>query len=201
MVQTENHLKNNRPQRGAEKGSTMTKNIFEKSIKGAIDSFIKYDAAADRIEGEKWGRDRKAMIAIFETSIKQIAAGSSRTAILAALKSGFKDAIQATPSQESEVKAFRPPILRALEAMDFETATPETVAEFVNGFEKQGQWRAFWRKPQATPEGNETTETTEPTTKTTETTDADREKAILAILDGCDDANAVLEGVIAARKA
>ena len=174
----------------------MTKNIFEKNIKGAIDSFIKYDAAQNRIEGEKWGRDRKAMIGIFETSIKQIAAGSSRTAILAALKSGFKDAIQATPSQESEVKAFRPPILRALEAMDFETATPETVAECVNGFTTQGAWRAFWRKPQASEEtSEETSETSE------ETTDADRRKAIGAILDGCDDEAAVLEGVIADRKA
>ena len=169
----------------------MTKNIYKSILNKAMDSFATFAAGEERILDQKWGRDRKVMIGICEIAIKQIAAGSSRTAILSALKAGFKDAIQSAPAQESEVKAFRPPILRALEAMDFETATPETVAEFVNGFETQSEWRAFWRKSQAKPEG-EKSETTE----TTETTDAQREDAILAILSGCDDGAATLDNVV-----
>jgi hypothetical protein len=172
----------------------MTKNIFASAILAAVRSGEAFDRTVAQAENCKWSKDQKAMIRIFVTALAQVTAGASVTQVTAALKAGFKDAIQSAPQQESEIKAFRAAVMKALAALDFETATPDSIAECVNGFTTQGQWRAFWRKPQASEEGEEGEESSE-------TTDADRRKAIGAILDGCDDADAVLEGVIADRKA
>ena len=171
----------------------MTKNIFKSAILAAIRSSETFDKNVEKAQDSKWLRDRKAMERIFLTALKQVTAGASRTSILGALKAGFKDAIQAAPDQESEMKAFRPPVLRAIEALDFETATPETVAEFVNGFETQSAWRVFWRKSQTSEEGEESSEESSETTD--ETTDAQILVSILNLLAGAKDRPAMIAAI------
>jgi hypothetical protein len=91
------------------------------------------------------------------------------------------------------MKAFRPPVLRAIEALDFETATPETIAEFVNGFETQSAWRAFWRKSQSSEESSEESSETSETSE--ETTDAQILVSILSLLAGAKDRPAMIAAI------
>ena len=178
----------------------MTKTAFLSAVNLAFASARTHEASTDRIGAEKWARDQKAMIRIMIEALLNIQAGASRTGVMSAIKSAFKLAIVNNPSVESEIKAFRCALVKALEALDADNATPESIAECVNSF-TQTEWRAFWRKPAAIVADEPTTD--EPTTDATDepTTDEDRLASILAILSGCDDKAAMIEAIMAAAKA
>lgn len=178
----------------------MTKTAFLSAVNLAAKSAATHYASTERIGEEKWLRDQKALIRIMVEALLNIQAGASRTGVMSAIKSAFKLAITNNPSVESEIKAFRCALIKAIEALDAETATPESIAECVNSF-TQTAWRAFWRKP-ATIVADEPA-TDEPATDATDepATDADRLASILAILSGCDDKAAMVEAIMAASKA
>ena len=178
----------------------MTKTAFLSAVNQAAKSAAIHGTSTDRIGAEKWARDQKAIIRIMVEALLNIQAGASRTGVMSAIKSAFKLAIVNNPSVESEIKAFRCALVKALEALDADNATPESIAECVNSF-TQTEWRAFWRKPAAIVADEPTTD--EPTTDATDepTTDEDRLASILAILSGCDDKAAMIEAIMAAAKA
>jgi hypothetical protein len=174
----------------------MTKTAFLSAVEQAAKSAAIHGASTNRIGAEKWARDQKAIIRIMVEALLNIQAGASRTGVMGAIKSAFKIAIVDNPSVEPEIKAFRCALLKAIEALDSDTATPEAIAACVDSFTQTG-WRAFWRKPAAIapPPEADAPEADAPAT------DADRLASILAILSGCDDKAAMLEAIIAAAKA
>ena len=178
----------------------MTKTAFLSAVNLAFASARTHEASTDRIGAEKWARDQKAMIRIMIEALLNIQAGASRTGVMSAIKSAFKLAIVNNPSVESEIKAFRCALVKALEALDADNATPESIAECVNSF-TQTEWRAFWRKPAAIVADEPTTD--EPTTDAPETdaTDTQRLAQILALLAKADDKAAMIEAIMAAAKA
>ena len=178
----------------------MTKTAFLSAVNQAAKSAAIHGTSTDRIGAEKWARDQKAIIRIMVEALLNIQAGASRTGVMSAIKSAFKLAIVNNPSVESEIKAFRCALVKALEALDADNATPESIAECVNSF-TQTEWRAFWRKPAAIV-GDEPT-TDEPTTDAPETdaTDTQRLAQILALLAKADDKAAMIEAIMAAAKA
>ena len=184
----------------------MTKTAFLSAVDLAFASARTHEASTERIGKEKWARDQKAIIRIMVEALMNIQSGASRTGVMSAIKSAFKLAITNDPSVEKSIKPFRCALLKALEALDTETATPESIAKCVNSF-TQTEWRAFWRKPAAIVADEPATDepaTDEPATDATAdepATDADRLASILAILSGCDDKPAMIEAIMAAAKA
>tara|TARA_R110000868_G_scaffold4386_4_gene27584 strand:+ start:2202 stop:2738 length:537 start_codon:yes stop_codon:yes gene_type:complete len=178
----------------------MTKTAFLSAVNQAAKSAAIHGTSTDRIGAEKWARDQKAIIRIMVEALLNIQAGASRTGVMSAIKSAFKLAIVNNPSVESEIKAFRCALVKALEALDADNATPESIAECVNSF-TQTEWRAFWRKPAAIVADEPTTD--EPTTDAPETdaTDTQRLAQILALLAKADDKAAMIEAIMAAAKA
>ena len=178
----------------------MTKTAFLSAVNLAFASARTHEASTDRIAEEKWARDQKAMIRIMIEALLNIQAGASRTGVMSAIKSAFKLAIVNDPSVEKSIKPFRCALIKALEALDADTATPESIADCVNSF-TQTAWRAFWRKP-ATIVADEPA-TDEPATPATDepATDTQRLAQILALLAKADDKPAMIEAIMAAAKA
>ena len=133
-------------------------------------------------------------------ALLNIQAGASKTGVTSAIKSAFKLAITNNPSVESEIKAFRCALLKAIDALDADTATPETIADCVNSF-TQTEWRAFWRKPAPAPAAQPEADAPEADAPEESTTDTQRLAQILALLAKADDKPAMIEAIMSAAKA
>tara|TARA_R110002167_G_scaffold97589_5_gene257469 strand:- start:324 stop:860 length:537 start_codon:yes stop_codon:yes gene_type:complete len=178
----------------------MTKTAFLSAVNLAFASARTHEASTERIGAEKWSRDQKAIIRIMVEALLNIQAGASRTGVMSAIKSAFKLAIVNDASVEKSIKPFRCALIKALEALDAETATPESIAACVDSF-TQTAWRAFWRKPAAIVADEPATD--EPATDATDepATDAQRLAQILTLLAKADDKAAMVEAIMVAAKA
>lgn len=175
----------------------MTKNIFASAINAFTAAEIQFSKTMNKADASKWVKARKSIISLLTDALLNIQGGATKAIVKKALMNAFKNAIAANPEIESEIKAFRAAIVKAFDAMDSETATPDLVAEFVNRFPSQNAWRAFFRKAIAS---DETADETAETSDTSEpTTDATLLASILQMIASAEDSPAMVKAIIAAQ--